>query len=136
MQASSIAEKRYPHDWVTWNFEKTLQAYLVFLKENGCQVIIVRNGDNGIEDWYLTNFIRKFRDIAVDIGRREGAIICDFDSVVENYSNRKDLYIDSGVHVTLEGSQMLSSVLLNTLNGIFVEDENFKEVKHSFSGNI
>ena len=111
----SDAHSYYPHQWVVENFDNTLRAYLAFLHNNGCKVVIVRHGDNGVDNWYLTNYIRMFRDRAVTIGREEGAIICDFATLVEQHPRRRHLYIGSGLHVTREGGQLSADALLVSL---------------------
>jgi len=105
----------YLHQWVIYNFENTLRAYLRFLHSNGCKVIIVRYGDNGGDNWYLAHYVLRFRDRAVAIGREEGATICDLASIVDRHPARKKLYIDSGVHVTLEGAELVADVILSDL---------------------
>jgi len=94
------------HPWVTANFEHTLRDYLRFLREQGCKVIILRYGDNGKEDWYLQKCIHQLRDRAVDIGKEEGAAICDLVPIVDNNPRRRNLFIQTGVHVTKEGAEL------------------------------
>lgn len=105
----------YAQQWMFENFDNTLRAYLAFLYDNGCKVVIVRHSDNGIENPYFTGTIKVLRDRAVNIGREKGAIIVDFATIVEQHPKRKDLYIDSGLHITRDGSELLSDVLLDTL---------------------
>ncbi len=109
------------HPWIMTNFEHTLRAYLAFLQDHGCRVIIIRYGDNGIETWYLRDVLRKFRDRAVEIGREEGALICDIASIVERHPRRLSLYIDSGVHVTKEGAELMADELLKTLDQLGID---------------
>lgn len=104
-----------PHRWVIENFDNTLRTYLDFLHENRCKTIIVRYGDNGVEDHYLINYIRMFRDRTVRIGKEKGAIICDITPLVEKHPQRKNLYIESGVHVTRKGAELVSDALLPIL---------------------
>ncbi len=105
----------YPHRWTIENFDYTLQAYLDFLRNNGCKVIIVRYSDNGFKNWYMDNFIRMFRDRAVAIGKENGAIISDIASVVEQDPKRKQLYSHTVLHVTKEGAELVADTLLNTI---------------------
>jgi lysophospholipase L1-like esterase len=94
------------HPWVNANYEHTLRDYLRFLREQGCKVIVLRYGDNGREDWYLQKCIHQLRDRAVDIGREEGAAICDLVPMVDSDPRRKSLFIQTGVHVTKEGAEL------------------------------
>jgi lysophospholipase L1-like esterase len=109
-----------PHPWLIANFDNTLRAYLAFLRQNGCQIIIVRYGDNGINNWYLDNYIRFFRERASLIGREEGAIICDLAKIIQAHPRREDLYSDGGVHVTAEGAELVSDTLLTTIKNEYI----------------
>ncbi len=102
------------HPWVVKNFDHTLRDYIAFLKANGCKVVVIRYGDNGDTGWY-SKVLRFFRDQATDIGRDEGAVICDLASLAERHPNRKDLYVESGFHVTREGAQVVADEILRVL---------------------
>ena len=99
------------HPWVSANYEHTLRDYLDFLRQQGCRVIILRYGDNGKEDWYLQKCIHALRDRAVEIGKEEGAAICDLVPVVEKDPRRKNLFIQTGVHVTKEGADLYADYI-------------------------
>lgn len=109
--SSILGRYKYPHKWIVENFENTLRAYIAFLRSNGCKVIIVRYGNNGAEGEYFNNYVRKLRDRAVSIGKDEGAIICDLASIVERHPRRKQLYINTGLHVTREGAELSADLL-------------------------
>lgn len=115
VNSSNINYAFYPHPWLVGNFEVTLRAYIKFLRNNGCKVMVVRYGDNGKEDWYMNNFIREFRERAVEIGKEEGAVICDLASVVARHPRRKKLYINTGIHVTREGAEVAADTLLASI---------------------
>lgn len=108
------------HPWVLENFDRTLNAYLDYLRANGCRVILIRYGDSGIEDPYLEHVVRMFRDRAVAIARERGEEVCDVASIVERHPQRKELFISTGVHVTNEGAELLADELLKCL-GILPE---------------
>lgn len=103
------------HPWVMANFEYTLREYINFLQDNDCKIILVRYADNGIEDWYVTNYIRVFREQAVKIAQEEGIIVYDFVPIVEQHPYRKGLYIDTGVHLTQQGAVLLADELLKVV---------------------
>jgi lysophospholipase L1-like esterase len=103
------------HPWVLANQEHTLRDFLRYLRANGVRTIVVRYGDNGRKDWYLKEGIRIWRDKAVAIGREEGALICDFASIAEKHPRRMDLYMESGVHVTREGADLMAGEIKKTI---------------------
>jgi hypothetical protein len=103
------------HPWVDANFEHTLRDYLAFLKSNGCKVVILRYGDNGKEDWLLRQCIRPLRDRAVEIGKEEGAVICDLVPAVDSNPRRSNLFIQTGLHVTREGAELYADVLAKSV---------------------
>jgi hypothetical protein len=65
----------------------------------------------------LRNCIRVLRDRAVEIGREEGATICDLVPQVDSHSRRPDLYTHTGVHVTKEGAELYAAELCKALTG-------------------
>jgi hypothetical protein len=99
------------HPWISANFDHTMKEYFSLLHANGCKVIVIRFGDTRKENWYTKQFIRVYRDRAVEIGKEQGATICDLVPAVENYPRRSNLFIDSGIHVTREGAELYSDVL-------------------------
>jgi lysophospholipase L1-like esterase len=104
-----------PHPWVAENFERTLRDYLHFLRDEHCKVIVLRYGDNGQENWHLVNFIRKYRDRAVEIGREEGAVVCDLVPLIDAHPRRQELFIASGIHVTEPGAELVAEGLRKVL---------------------
>jgi hypothetical protein len=54
---------------------------------------------------------------AVEIGREEGATICDLVPQVDSHPRRRDLYTHTGVHVTKEGAELYAAELCKTLTG-------------------
>lgn len=103
------------HPYVMLNLEHMLRAYLKFIREQGATPIVLRFGDNGVENWYLKYGIREWRERAVAVGREEGAIICDAASVFEKHPKRKECFIESGIHVTALGADVLAGELKKTL---------------------
>jgi lysophospholipase L1-like esterase len=104
----------YDHPWVAENFEHTLRAYMDFLRENSCKIIFVRYGDNGIDD-QLSKYIRRLRDRAASIAAEKGVVICDLVPQIERYPKRKDLYNESGFHVTKDGADLVASELAKAI---------------------
>ncbi len=103
------------HPYVMANLDKTLRAYLKFIREQGATPIILRFGDNGDPNWYLTYGVREWRERVVEIGREEGAVICDAAAFFEKHPRRKDCFIASGVHVTALGADLLAEELKKTI---------------------
>lgn len=105
------AKPKPVHPWVMWNFEHTLRAYINFLRESGVgRVIMVRWGDNGDENWHLAE-IRRLRESGVKIAQEMGVEIFDFSVVAETHPQRKNLFIESGIHVTREGADLFAEKL-------------------------
>jgi lysophospholipase L1-like esterase len=105
------------HPWVLANLERTLRDYLGFLRDQGCKVIVIRFGDNDMESWYLRQGIRVWRDRAVEVARECGANLCDVASVVDRHPERESLFIESGVHVTASGAELVAEELRKTVLG-------------------
>ncbi|KAF0176505.1 MAG: hypothetical protein FD161_3044 [Limisphaerales bacterium] len=103
------------HPYVMANLDKTLRAYLKFIREQGATPVILRFGDNGDDNWYLTFGVREWRERVVEIGREEGAVICDAAAFFEKHPRRKDCFIASGVHVTALGADLLAEELRKTI---------------------
>jgi lysophospholipase L1-like esterase len=98
------------HPWVDANFQHTFREYLAFLRAQGCKIVVVRAGDNGVESWHLDE-VRRFRDEAVAIARSEGAHVFDFAAAIEGRADRRSLFIESGVHLTETGSRLFAERL-------------------------
>lgn len=75
---------------------------------------MVRYGDSGREDWFL-RLVRGFRDRAAAVGAEEGALVCDVASVVEGHPARRDLFIESGLHVTEMGAEVVAEELKRSI---------------------
>ncbi len=107
----------YPsmHPYVMANLDHTLRDYLKFIRAQGATPIILRFGDNGTDAWYMRYGTRVWRDRAVEIGREEGALICDAVPTFEQHPKRMDCFISSGVHVTELGAEVLADELKKTL---------------------
>ena len=104
-----------PHPWVTENFKHILGKYIDFLKGNGVKIIVVNYSDNGAETPLIRNSVRPLRDLVVKIAHEKGVIVSDLDSIVEKEPKRKDLYIDTGVHVSYQGAELVADTLLKSL---------------------
>ncbi len=114
------------HPWITWNFEQTLGAYIDYAQRQGCRVILVRYGDNGDDDWFL-NYVRQLRAKAVSIARQKGAVICDVASVVDAHPRRKELFTETGLHVTREGADLVAQALQKTILSLPTAEQNTVE---------
>ncbi len=102
--------------WIDKNFEMTLRDYIRFLKGRGSRVLLVRYGDSGVEAAGVRDAALIFRDRASAIAVEEGASVVDFASLVEKRPDRKDLFIDSGLHVNMRGADLLADVLLDAIS--------------------
>lgn len=109
--------KNHPsmHPYVMANLEHTLRAYLRFIREQGATPVILRYGDNGSDGWYMKFGTRVWRERVVEIGRAEGALVCDAAVVFERHPQRKECFIESGIHVTSLGAAVLAGELRKTL---------------------
>lgn len=103
------------HPFVMANLEHTLPKYLDFIRQNGATPVVLRFGDNGLQNWYMNYGIRKWRERAVQIAMEHGVAICDVASVIEKRPDRKECFIESGVHVTSLGAQVMADELKKTL---------------------
>ncbi len=105
-----------PHPWVEENFRRILTEYIRFLRENGCQVIMVRFPDNGEDSWHM-RYVRRLREEAVSIARDQGASVCDIAADFENFpaERRRGLFIETGLHVTREGARIVAEALRSFL---------------------
>jgi len=103
------------HPYVMANLEHTLRAYLKFIREQGATPVILRYGDNGSDGWYMKFGTRVWRERVVEIGRAEGALICDAAAIFERHPQRKDCFIESGIHVTSLGAAVLAEELRKML---------------------
>lgn len=103
------------HPYVMTNLEHTLLAYIKLIREQGAIPVILRYGDNGTDAWYLRFGTREWRDRVVEIGRAEGVLICDAASVFEQHPKRKECFIESGIHVTSLGADVLAGELSKTI---------------------
>lgn len=119
-----LSEKEYPgmstpHPWTVENFDTIFNEYLLFLKQYNCTPIIVASTDSETDDnWYFNNYMRMFNKRAVMLGKAQGAIICDFASIVKDLPDKKDLFGPSKIHFTKQGAALLSDVLLETVKNI------------------
>ena len=105
------AKPKPAHPWVLANFEHTLRDYIDFLRKNGVsRVIVVRWGDNGTNSWFMQES-RGIRDRGVQIAREMGAEVFDFSVVAEAHPRRKELFIESGIHLTREGADLFAEKL-------------------------
>jgi hypothetical protein len=107
-----------PHPWIVKNFDAVFRAYLAFLKEEGCTPVIVGSGDTGVESWYFDNFLRTFNRTALEIGEEERCVLADFAGVAEEHPRREGLFMESHIHMTREGTELLSDVLLDVIIGL------------------
>ncbi len=103
------------HPYVMANLEHTLRAYLKLIREQGAIPVILRYGDNGTDAWYLRYGTRAWRERVVEIGRAEGVTICDAAAVFEQHPKRVECFIESGIHVTALGADVLAEELKKTL---------------------
>ena len=103
------------HPYVMANFETVLTKYIDVIKSNGAIPIIIRYGDNGSKDWHMEKGTRVWRDKAVEIGKKLGVPICDASVVYEKLSNRNSYFIESGIHVTDTGAEILAEELVKTI---------------------
>lgn len=103
------------HPFVMANLEHTLPKYLDFIKANGATPVVIRFGDNGMHNWYMDHGIRKWREKAVQIAMERGVTICDVAAVIDKRSDRKECFVESGVHVTSLGAQVMATELKKTL---------------------
>ena len=103
------------HPYVMANFETCLKNYIDLIKSNGAIPIIIRYGDNGSKDWYMEKGTRVWRDKAVEIGNRLGVTICDASVIYEKLGNRNSYFIESGIHVTDSGAEILAEELVKTI---------------------
>lgn len=103
------------HPWTVANQEHTLRAYLRFLKEQQCRVILIRFGDNGTDTLWLREGIHVWRENAVRVAREEGVTVCDLAAVMEAHPRRKEFFIPSGVHVSREGADFMAEELAKLL---------------------
>jgi lysophospholipase L1-like esterase len=55
--------------------------------------------------------MRRFRDRGVEIGRARGAEVFDFSQVAEKHPRRQALYIETGVHLSVEGADLFAARL-------------------------
>ena len=103
------------HPYVMANFETCLKNYIDLIKSNGAIPIIIRYGDNGSKNWYMEKGTRVWRDKAVEIGNRLGVTICDASVIYEKLGNRNSYFIESGIHVTDSGAEILAEELVKTI---------------------
>ncbi len=97
------------------NFESCLANYIDFIKSNGATPIIIRYGDNGSKDWHMEKGTRVWRDKAVEIGKSLGVTVCDASVIYENLEYRNSYFIESGIHVTNSGADILADELVKTI---------------------
>ena len=109
------------HPYVMENLDKTLRAYIKFVRDNNATPVLIRFGDNGDEEWYFRFGLREWRERAVKIAREEGVVICDAAAVFEKHPQRRDCFISSGVHVTTLGAEVLANELEKTLSTLKVK---------------
>lgn len=96
------------HPYVRENFGQTLRRYLAFIRAHGAIPVVVAHGDNGSRPRANPLDLRNF---AVEIARAEGAMVCDFEPVFDRHPRRRECFIDSGVHVTREGADVVAEEL-------------------------
>jgi len=105
------APPRIVHPWVIANFEHTLRSYIEFLRASGVpRVILVRWGDSGAPGSFMDEE-RRFRERGVAIAREMGVDVFDFATVAAAHPRRKELFIESGVHLTREGAELFAENL-------------------------
>lgn len=96
------------HPYVRENFGQTLRLYLAFIRAQGAVPVVVAHGDNGSR---LRDNPLDLRNLAVEIARVEGAVVCDFEPVFVRHPRRRECFIDSGIHVTGEGANVVAEEL-------------------------
>ncbi len=110
------------HPYVMENFEACLNNYIDFIRSNGAIPIIIKYGDNGSKDWHMEKGTRVWRDKAVEIGKNKGVVICDPSVIYEKLDNRNSYFIESGIHVTKSGAEVLAGELVKTILNISNKD--------------
>lgn len=116
---SESQQSSFPgHPYVMSNLEHTLRSYIAFIREQNAEPIVLRFGDNGSDGWYLRDHIRTWRECAVRVGREEGVTICDVASTLESHPRRQECFLDTGVHVTALGAEVVADTLLATLRNM------------------
>ncbi len=96
------------HPYVRENFSQTLRLYLAFIRAQGAIPVVVAHGDNGSRPRDNPNDLRT---LAVEIARAEGAVVCDFEPVFDRHPRWRECFIESGVHVTREGADVVAAEL-------------------------
>lgn len=98
------------HPWIIENYKFLLRQMIDFLLENKVTPIVLKYASIGRDD------LKTLSRISAEIAQEKGVLICNMDSRFHQFGGRtKDLFIDTGVHVTPKGAEILADELFQVI---------------------
>lgn len=91
------------HPWLLRNYEHLLREQIAYLRGQGVTPVVYRYASVGSQTQ------RVFSDLSARIARETGTPVCDMEARFDSLGPRKrQLFIETGVHVTPEGARILA----------------------------
>jgi len=101
------------HPWIIENYRHLLRQMIEFLRVHHVTVIVFRYPSVCSEKQRL------FSDLSASIAEEEGSRVCDLQARFDQLGGRKaDLFIQTGVHVTAEGAELIAEEVARTIRGL------------------
>jgi len=109
-QPNAVAQSHQIHPWVLENYKYLLRHMIDFLKEQNSTPVILRYASLGQPEQEI------FSNVSAEIAKEKGVLVCDMASRFrERDGKAKDLFSDTGVHVTPEGAEILADELFQMI---------------------
>ncbi len=105
--------------WKNYRFELT--RFVDLIREHGGTPIFVIEAGLPDDERGKRSYVLRYSAQAADVMRQAGVSVCDPRSALLSRSNRQDLFISSGVHVTAEGAKILADQIYQTIEGLNVK---------------
>ena len=110
MEREPIVQQNQIHPWVIENYKYVLRAMIDFLQKENVTPVVVRYAS-----WHYPQQ-KIFSDISAQIAKEKGVLLCDMASRFKQLGDKaEDLFIETGVHVTPKGADILADELLETI---------------------
>lgn len=101
-----------PNPAVLDNFEHTLENFIEYIKSQGSTPIYVVMG--GLKSNDVNKRILSYSRLGAYIAEKKGVKVIDSNNIIDNYNGDvKNLFSETGVHWSKEGSKLLANYIMN-----------------------